>query len=141
MNIPYVPCLVDRAAISGRMSESDGAIVIDSVDNVWAFVLGLAILAMLILFNHDSIVHAVVVGRTLLVLPVIVLLDESLMTLLYIFPVRFESYIVNHVTIEDELGRRCTHGGVQGGTHRKANCTEDTVPSSVWKVIFGTDVL
>ena len=141
MNIPYVPCLVDRAAVSGCMSESDGAIVIDSVDSVWAFVLRLTILAVLVLFNHHSIVNVVDVGRTFLVLPVIILLDESLTTLLDILPVRFESDIVNHVTIEDELGGRCTHGGVQGGTHREANCTEDTVPSSVWKVVFGTDVL
>ena len=141
MDIPYVPCLVDRAAISGRMSESDGAIVIDSVDNVWAFVLRLAILAMLILFNHHSIVHAVVVGRTFLVPPVIILLDKSLATLLDIMPVRFEANVVNHVTIEHQLRRRCAHGGMQSGTHREAYCIEETVPSSVGKVVLRTNVL
>ena len=141
MHVPYIPCLIDVAAVGSCMSEPDGAIVIDSVDYVWSLVFGLAILAMLILFNHHSIVDVVDVGRTLLVLPVIVLLDESLTTLLDILPVRFESYIVNHVTIEDELGRRCAHGGMQSGTHREANCAEDTIPSSVWEVVLGTDVL
>ena len=41
MNIPYVPCLEDHATIGSIVSESDGAIVIDSVDNVGTLVLEL----------------------------------------------------------------------------------------------------
>ena len=141
MNFPNVPCLVDCAAVRSRMSEPDGAIVIDSVDYVWALVLGLAILAMLILFNHHSIIDVVNVGRTFLVLPVIILLDKSLATLPDIMPVRFEANVVNHVTIEHQLRRRCAHGGMQSGTHREAYCIEETVPSSVGKVVLRTNVL
>ena len=73
MNIPNVPRLVDCAAVSSRMSESDGAIVIDSVDRVRALILRVTVLAMLILFNHDSIANTVSMRGTTGVLPVVVL--------------------------------------------------------------------
>ena len=59
MNVPNVPGLVDCATVSSRMSEFDGAVVIDSIDSVWSLILRVAILAMLILFNHDSIANTV----------------------------------------------------------------------------------
>jgi hypothetical protein len=112
MNLPYVPCLVDRTAVSGGMSESDGAIVIDSVDIVWAFILRLAILALLMLLNHHSIANIVLVGETLRVLLFVVLKDKSLATFLDILPVRLKANVVNCIAIEHKLRLNTSWAGV-----------------------------
>lgn len=141
MNIPYVPCLVDRAAVGSSVSESDCAIVIDSVDNVGTLILGFPVLALLMLLNHHSIVEFVLMGFTLRVFPLVVLGDNPLATLSYILPVRFKAYVVNRVAIKHKLGWRSAHGGVDCGTHREADSTEDTVPRSVGEVFHGLDSL
>ena len=121
MNIPYVPSLVDHAAICSRMSESDCSIVIDSIDFVWTLIFRVPILAMLILFNHHSIANIVCVRSALRVFSLIVLLDEPLATLLNELPVSFKANVVNRITIEHKLHGRCTRGGVNCGSHREAN--------------------
>ena len=141
MNIPYVPRLVDCAAIGSRMSESDGAIGIDSVDNVWSLVLRLTILAMLILFYHHSIANTISVGRSLRVLPVIVLLNDSQTSVVDVLPVGFESRIVDGVAPKYELCWRSTRGGVDRGAHGETHGTQYAIPSSIGKILTRLDTL
>ena len=141
MYVPYVPCLVDRAAVRSSVSESDSAIVIDSVDHVGTLVFGFPILAMLVLLNHHSIVEFVLMRFTLRVLILVILLNNLLATLFDILPVRFEAYVVNRIAIEHKLGWRSAHGGMYCGTHREAYSTKDSIPLSIREVFDRSDSL
>ena len=141
MNIPNVPGLVDCAAVSSRMSESDGAVVIDSIDSVWSLVLRLTILAMLILFNHHSIANTVSVRGTSGVLPLIILNDSANASILNVLPVGFESRIVDSIASEYELRWRSARGSVDRGAHGEAHGTYDAIPASVGKILTRLDTL
>jgi hypothetical protein len=73
VDFPYIPCAIDRAAISSVLLEAYCTVVIYAIYLVWALVLGFSILAMLILFNHHLVTLFVFVGSAFGILPVVVL--------------------------------------------------------------------
>ena len=93
------------------------------------------------LFYHHSIVEFVLIRDTLGVLLLVVLLDQSLATILDILPVCFEANVVNRIAIEHKLCWRCAHGGVYCGTHCEADSRKDSIPSSIGEVLARLDAL
>lgn len=76
--------------IFGDLDELDSAIVINLSHRIGSQVLVVAMLALLIGFDHNAIAHIVCVWLAFSVFTLIVLKDELLLTILNKLPIGFE---------------------------------------------------
>jgi hypothetical protein len=88
--LPDVPCLGDHSTVIGALIECDSAIVINPRYHVRASIAILAMLAVWVLFNENSIPDGVLMRYTLLVLTLEVLPNDMLLSGFDVLPICFE---------------------------------------------------
>ena len=108
MNIPDVPCFGESSTIVGVSSELYSAIVVNFRHCIRTFVEIRAVFVVWLVRYHDLVSDRVGMIFAFLVFTLVVLDDELLLSIPYVFPIRLERYVEHCVPTEHQLGGRCS---------------------------------
>ena len=130
VDVADMPRLMDCSACCG-LSESQGAIVVDSDYREWTSELVFPVLAVGVSFHHHLVSDGVGVGTSSEILSYVILDNHLLLTLFDEGPVSLELYVQDGVTAEHELSWRSLCRGVDGRVDSTSNCCQDSRESVV----------
>ena len=74
-----------------------------------------------VLFDCNKVIDFVFIGYSFLVLILVVLSNETSLSIGNVFPIGLEAYVEHGVATENKLGRRSTQGGVHSGAHAESD--------------------
>ena len=76
---------------------------------------GATVFSVRVLFDCNKVIDFVFIRYSFLVLILVVLLNETSLSIGNVFPIGLEAYVEHGVATENKLGGRSTQGGVHSG--------------------------